>query len=326
MPIKLSDGKSEQSARLIRDMLGVLAAVGIPMNGTDRRRERMALACLAVAGIDRSLNQAQSVAQGRFLTTRQVIDFINAHFQENISPGSYDDIRRRDLLMPVAATLVVNSSELTEQATNNPRRGYALSEPFAELLKAYHTKQWSQQLRLFTQTTPALKDQLAQRRNLCQLPMTLPSGIALTLTPGAHNELQKAIVEQFLPRFGQGAQVLYLGDTSKKLLHVDGGTLRSLGFFALGHEELPDVVAYSKEANLLQLIEAVHSAGPMNELRKRRLSLALKGCTARLSFISCFATRHDFRKWVTEIAWETEVWLADTPEHMIHFNGFKYLD
>jgi type II restriction enzyme len=137
--------------------------------------------------------------------------------------------------------------------------------------------------------------------------------------------LQKKIIEEFLPRFGVGCLVLYIGDTANKLLYIDEETLKRLNFFKLSHDELPDIIAYDKVNNWLYLIEAVYSSGPMSEIRVHELRKLLKDCKAKLIFITAFLKRDDFRKWSTEIAWETEVWIADNPDHLIHFNGSKYL-
>ena len=37
-----------------------------------------------------------------------------------------------------------------------------------------------------------------------------------TFSPGKHNKLQKAIIEEFAPRFAAGSECLYVGDTTKK--------------------------------------------------------------------------------------------------------------
>ena len=165
-----------------------------------------------------------------------------------------------------------------------------------------------------------------RKRNSEKIPVKLPSGVELELSAGEHNVLQKCIVEDFLTRFGMGAEVLYIGDTSDKYLYRNDAILKQIGFFALEHEELPDVVAYCSDKNLLFLIEAVHSAGPMSEIRVRKLKKQLEKCTAIPIFVTTFLNKKEFRKWVTEIAWETEVWIADSPEHMIHFNGYKFLE
>lgn len=325
MEIQLTGNKSEEVKRLIFAMLDILGEVGIPLDGTPRRLEKMAMACLAIGDIKTRFSDTKSAADNRFLTTREIINYENTFYGENISSGSYDDIRRKDLLFPVQARIVLNSSSFDTQATNNPTRGYALNPLFAELIKCYGTAKWKKSLTNYKKQVELLKDELERKRNLEKIPVKLPSGIELELSAGEHN-IQKYIVEDFLTRFGMGAEILYIGDTSDKFLYRNDAVLKQIGFFTLEHEELPDVVAYCHEKNLLFLIEAVHSAGPMSEIRVRKLKKQLEKCAAIPIFVTTFLNKKEFRKWVTEIAWETEVWIADSPEHMIHFNGYKFLE
>jgi len=153
----------------------------------------------------------------------------------------------------------------------------------------------------------------------------LPGNKPIVLSLGDHNELQKAIVENFLPRFGHGCEVLYIGDTSNKSLHMELKVLHDLKFFELSHDELPDIIAFNKNKNWIYLIEAVHSSGPISEIRLHELKLLLKDCPAELVFVTAFLNRDTFRKWSSQIAWETEVWIASNPDHLIHFNGHKFL-
>lgn len=326
MEIQLTGNKTDVVKSLIFSMLDILGEVGIPLDGTPRRLEKMAMACMAVGDIKTTFAEAKSAADNRFLTTREIITFENANYGENISSGSYDDIRRKDLLLPVQARIVLNSSSFDSQATNNPTRGYALSPLFADLIKCYGTVKWKRSLAKYKKQVELLKDELERKRNLERIPVKLPSGVDLELSAGEHNVLQKCIVEDFLTRFGMGAEVLYIGDTSDKFLYKNEEVLRQIGFFTLEHEELPDVVAYCREKNLLFLIEAVHSAGPMSEIRVKKLKKQMEKCTAIPVFVTTFLDKKEFRRWVTEIAWETEVWIADSPEHMIHFNGYKFLE
>ncbi len=326
MEIRLTGNKSEEVKRLIFAMLDILGEVGIPLDGTPRRLEKMAMACLAVGSIKTEFAEAKSANDNHFLTTREIINFENTNYGESISSGSYDDIRRKDLLLPVQARIVLNSSSFDAQATNNPTRGYALNPLFADLIKHYGSTKWKKNLAKYKKQVELLNEELERKRNLEKIPVKLPSGVELELSAGEHNVLQKCIVEDFLTRFGMGAEVLYIGDTSDKYLYRNDAILKQIGFFALEHEELPDVVAYCLDKNLLFLIEAVHSAGPMSEIRVRKLKKQLEKCTAIPIFVTTFLNKKEFRKWVTEIAWETEVWIADSPEHMIHFNGYKFLE
>ena len=326
MKITTKGSKTRTVKKLIYDILDILEAVNIPMNDTDRRKEKMACACLAVANISKSFSEAESYLEDHFLTSRQIIEYENSNFKENISSGSYDDIRRKDLVLLVEAGLVINSSTLDSAAVNCPTRGYAITPDFAELIKSYNTPNWNDCLKSFLVNHKHLKEELERKRNLEKIPVTLPSGQHLNLSSGQHNVLQKKIIEKFLPIFGMGAEVLYVGDTSDKYLLKDDKTLKSLGFFKLEHEELPDIVAYTKDKNLLYLIEAVHSNGPMSEIRVRKLKKQLEGCTANIVYFTAFLDKKTFRTWATDIAWETEVWIAENPEHLIHFNGYKFLE
>ncbi len=307
-------------------MLEILRATGIPVETRPARTQRrIAEAALAVAGVSKSFTEAVSSDDGRFLTTRQIIAFENERLGGNYSPGSYDDIRRNHLILLTTAGHVVSSSTLETQSTNNPTRGYAASPSFATLLRAFGTAGWNSALDDFMRRRESLRLELERRRELERIPDTLPSGVEVRLSAGEHNALQRDIIQEFLPRFGFGAEVLYLGDSTNRFLVRESNKLVALGFFVLEHEELPDVVAYSESKNILFLIEAVHSSGEMSELRVRKLREKLASCSASLVFVSAFATRTSFRKFSAELAWESEAWIAESPDHMIHFNGWKFL-
>ena len=315
--------KSTKIQQLINEALTILESVGIPVHTkSERGAEKMALAFLAVANVTESWATA---SDNSHLQTRQIITFINKHFEEAISSGSYDDIRRKDLKLLVIADLIVNSGDKLSAATNDPTRGYALRPDFKNIVVQYKTKSWTESLTAFIANKPSLADLLERKRSLEQIPVSLPGGKPINLSLGEHNMLQKAIIEQFLPRFGSDCYVLYIGDTTNKMLHIEEEALTRLGFFKLAHDELPDIIAYSETNNWLYLIEAVHSSGPMSEIRVHELKKLLKDCQAELIFVTAFLTRTDFRKWVMSIAWETEVWIADNPDHLIHFNGHKFL-
>ena len=315
--------KSKSVQKIINEALEILDSVGIPLNSkTERAMEKMAVCFLAVAGVKKDWSKAIENAN---LKSRDIIKIVNENFEETISPGSYDDIRRKDLKLLVLADIVINSGVNKRSATNDPTRGYALHPDFKNLIVTYKTKDWKNSLKKFNENKPSLAEILSRKRNLEQIPVKLPSGKPLELSLGEHNVLQKEIIEQFLPRFGSDCSVLYIGDTSNKSLHMEIEELKKLNFFELSHDELPDIIAYSKKNNWLYLIEAVHSSGPMSEIRVHQLKKLLKDSKAELIFVTAFLNRTEFRKWVMDVAWETEVWIADNPDHMIHFNGHKFL-
>lgn len=317
--------KTPQIQELINTTLYILDTFGIPLDATPRRLERMAIAFLASGDIKRvgDFKNGKDLNNGYALKTRDIIIYVNNHFGENISSGSYDDIRRKDLKLLTVAEVVLQSSP--NSATNDSTRGYSINPTYAELIRNYGSKDWVKLVSEKLKNIEPLSMKLRREREIAKVNVTLPSGGELTFSAGEHNVLQKAIIEDFLPRYGHGAEVLYVGDTSDKYLYLEKEKLEVLNFFEISHEELPDVIAYSKKKNWLYLIEAVHSSGPISELRLIQLQKLTKDCKADIVYVTVFLNRPKFRQFMPDIAWETEVWIADNPDHLVHFNGDKFL-
>lgn len=328
MPYLPKTKKSPAITALIEEAIDILVAVGIPIPINARKArslERMALTFLAVSAVTEKWSEAKGLDENHCLTTKKLLRYINANFEESQAIGSYDDICRKDLKLLVLADLVQQSAKNPKAATNDGTRGYSLEPGFKHLIRTYKTSDWQTNLTAYLEGKTALKDQLARLRTIQKVPITLPGGKQLEFSAGQHNLLQKLIIEEFLPRYGQNCHVLYVGDTAKKMLHLDEITLKALNFFELAHDQLPDIVAYDSKKNWLFLIEAVHSSGPISEIRMLELKKLTHHCTADIIFVTAFLNRSEFRKWVSDIAWESEAWIADNPDHLIHFNGDKFL-
>jgi len=314
--------------KMIQEALLILQSLGVPIdNLTNRRQARMAKAFLSVAGLRPGMDWTETKDNDDQyqLLSRQIITQMNAHWGENISSGSYDDIRRQDLILPVEAFIVLNSAKNPNANTNDGTRGFAINPLAAKAIRVFGTEDWEASIKEFIQDRPTLALQMRRNRNLARIPIKIGKGLTLEFSAGGHNELQKSIIEKFLPIFGCGSLILYVGDTAKKNLFIDKEGLKNIDFFELAHDKLPDVVAYSPTKNWLYLIETVTTANPITELRRSILKRAAKNCTADLIFITAFPNRDTYRRFSKDIAWETEVWIADAPEHMIHFNGSKFL-
>ncbi|MBN2179036.1 MAG: restriction endonuclease [Deltaproteobacteria bacterium] len=328
MPKFVSPEKKQPIVRVINEALFILSSLGIPFDGlTKRRLEKMAMAFLAVCDVKlpKEWDKVKDTTSGRALTTRQIIEYINQHFEERISRGSYDDIRRKDLKLPVAAGIIFRSANAPGAATNNPTRAYALNPQYTGAVSSFGTENWEEDIEEFMNERETLAERLSKTRDIEHIPVVLPSGVKLQFSKGKHNELQKAIIEEFLPRYGEGCEVLYVGDAADKFLHVATEKLKALNFFEIAHDELPDVVAYSSEKNWLYLIEAVHSSGPISSVRHEELIQLTVSCTAEIVYVTAFLDRSTFRKFAPDIAWETEVWIAESPDHIIHFDGKRFL-
>src|SRR6266478_7446324 len=137
--------------------------------------------------------------------------------------------------------------------------------------------------------------------------------------------LIKQVIEEFCPRFAPGATVVYIGDAESKFLHLEVAYLKGLGVVIAPSAKMPDVVVHDTRRNWLLLIEAVTSAGSVDGKRRKELKDLFKGCKAGLVFVTAFLDRAAFIRFACQIAWETEVWWASEPDHILHFNGERLL-
>lgn len=314
--------------------LALLGEAGLVLRElTPRGRERAALCLLALAHIEPQMSWQDAKSHVEDATvpalgTRKIIEFRNIHYNEGISSGSYDDVRRRDLELLASCGFVQARANKAHADTNDGTRGYALTAEAVALLRAFRTAGWDSMLQKFRDQKGIIRDRLAKARKFNLMKVNLPNGKTLDLDGGKHNEIQKAVIEQFLPRFSRGAHILYVGDASKKGLFVDDAGFERIGLARPSRgTRLPDIVAWEEERNWLFLIEAVHSSNPISEARHGILDKITAETTAGRIYVTAFLNRKVFAKWLGShgIAWETEVWLADQPDHCTHFNGERFL-
>ena len=130
---------------------------------------------------------------------------------------------------------------------------------------------------------------------------------------------------RYSARWSPGAAILGIRDTRRKLVHLNSNALAALGVTLDSAAKIPDVIVHHTARNWLLLIEAVTSAGPVDGKRRKELKDLFAGCKAGLVFVTAFENRRTMQTFVSHIAWESEVWIAEDPDHMIHFNGERFL-
>jgi hypothetical protein len=319
----------DPKSRKIREAWEILSALGVPTERTERRRERIAMALLAVANLKLDSEWSEACCWrgpgSHSLLTREIITFWNSNFGEGVSSGSYDDVRRKDLIKLVEAGLVVRAAGLENANTNTPTRRYALAEDAWQVLSAYGAEEFDTRVNEFVEKYGRLENALNRPRVIPRREVCLPQGVTVALAPGQHNDLQAAIVQDFIPRYLRSAKVLYIGDTADRDLFLDIEGLQALGIAEIAHDALPDVIAFDQDRDWLFLFEAVSTANPIDPLRHLTLERLIGESKRRAVYVSVFKDRQTLRGFVAEIGWETEVWLADDPDHMIHFDGERFL-
>lgn len=322
---KTFSGKSEKLQEKINETLFILEQFGISINDkTPRLKEKIALAFLSLGEVNENSNwnDFKNISQIQ-KTSREIISFENSEYGEDRSSGSYDDVRRDDLKEMVLANIILNTKP--DSAKNDPTRSYGISEEYAEIVQSFGSEDWKDKVDKIVAKNGRFVDRTTVPREFKKVPIKISDDKEIFLSTGDHNKLQKAIVEEFLPRFCPNGVLLYLGDSQDKDLIYEKEELDKLGFFGLDHGMLPDIVAYRQEKNWLYLVEAVHTANPMTKTRKIELENLTADCNAEIIFVSVFSNRNKFKEWVSDLAWETEVWIEEEPDHLIHFNGHKFL-
>ncbi|MDN3611840.1 BsuBI/PstI family type II restriction endonuclease [Vibrio ostreicida] len=312
----------------IQFAIDVLKALGLPQA---QLNERTALTLLSLARLGPDTDY--ELASDSMMTTRDIMDFIRDEYEVVYAANTRETIRRQSLHQMEQASLIERNRDDPKRATNSPKNNYSLNIEITRILGAGSDGDWKELVEEFNESVTLLSEQYARKREMHQIPVTLPDGKELTLSPGAHNQLHADIIHEFCPRFvGEGGRVLYIGDTASsrgkeggKLMHLETEYLQSIGVPPMSHDKLPDVVVYDEKRKWLFLIEAVTSHGPVSPKRWQELEDALAGSPVGRVYVTAFPDRAEFRKNAADIAWETEVWIAENPEHMIHFNGDRFL-
>jgi len=305
----------------IDDAVSILVALGLPRA---QQNDRSGLTLLALAGLRPKTPWKN--AKAPLLRTVDIMDFMREAYKMDYAPNSRETIRRQTLHQFEQARIVDRNPDDPTRATNSGKTAYRLTEPALAVVAAFGRRVASEAADAdFKRQFGSLEAAYRGTRELHRVPLVLSDGKHVSLSAGEHNELQAAIVREFGPRFAPGARVLYLGDTADKHVVMEAAALARLGVTLTEHDKLPDVVLFDDKRGWLFLIEAVTSHGPVSPKRHRELEAAFGKCNAERVYVTVFPDAATFRRYAADIAWETEVWLADNPDHMIHFNGDKFL-
>ncbi len=302
------------------DALEIIKSLGLPRR---QQNERSCLALLALAGLKEE--DSWTRVKRPLLRIWDIMGWMRDHYGKDYAANSRETIRRQTIHQFEQARLIDRNPDNPSRPTNSGETVYQLTGEAAEVLRRFGKKDFSKRCQQFIEHHGSLSVAYERARKMVKVPVTLPNGAQVELSPGIHNELQRMIVEEFAPRFAPGAVVLYLGDTAEKRLVIETGRLRRLNIPEMNHDKLPDVVLYQDQRQWLFLIEAVTTHGPVSPKRHAELEDALKECPASRVYVTAFMDFAGFKKYASDIVWESEVWIAEFPDHMIHFDGDKFL-
>ena len=276
------------------------------------------LTLLAMANVKE--NDLWENATNNWIRIHDVIAYIKENYDIEYAENSRETFRKQAMHHFRNAAFIEDNGK----ATNSPNYRYRLTDEMLSLLQSYKTKNWSTTKQYFLDSHETLVSIYTSKRTIRKMPVNI-NGKDFTFSPGKHNELQKAIIEEFAPRFAPNSECLYVGDTIEKDLVKNIDKLHKLGFAITLHDKMPDVVLFCEEKNWLYFIESVTSVGPMDPKRIKEIGEMTKNVRAGKIYVTAFLDFKTFKKFSESLAWETEVWIAAMPDHMIHLNGDKFL-
>ena len=273
---------------------------------------------LAMAGI--KPNMSWSEATNEWIRIHDIIQFANTYYGATYAENSRETFRKQALHRFRTAALVEDNGK----ATNSPNYRYRLTDETLQMLKAVGTKQEQTELNRFLSYHEKLMDIYASKKKMTMMPVKI-NGLDFSFSAGKHNELQKAIIEEFAPRFAPNSECLYVGDTIEKDLVKNVDKLEKLGFEITLHDKMPDVVLYREDKDWIYFVESVTSVGPMDPKRILEIEEMTKDVKAGKVYVTAFLDFKTYKRFSEDLAWETEVWIAEMPDHMIHLNGDRFM-
>ena len=273
---------------------------------------------LAMAGVKPDLSWSETTNE--WIRIHDIIQFVNTFYDMSYAENSRETFRKQALHRFRTAALIEDNGK----ATNSPNYRYRLTEETVEMLRTMGTPAWKTSVKRFLYYHEKLIDLYASKKKMTIMPVNI-NGESFKFSTGKHNELQKAIIEEFAPRFAPNSECLYVGDTIEKDLVKNVEKLKELGFEITLHDKMPDIVLYRKDKDWIYFVESVTSVGPMDPNRILEITEMTKDVTAGKIFVTAFLDFKTYKKFAEDLAWETEVWIAEMPEHMIHLNGDRFM-
>ncbi|MGB7442792.1 MAG: BsuBI/PstI family type II restriction endonuclease [Coleofasciculaceae cyanobacterium] len=315
-----TDSFNTDIAQRIEEAKAILRDIGLP---PAQQNERSALTLLALLNL--KPNTPWFDASNPLMGITPIIDFISENYARKYAPNTRETIRRQTVHQFIEAGILIVNPDKSSRPTNSPKTVYQIEISTLKLIHTYKTDGWTERLSAYLISVETLKKVYAQEREMQRISLQIASGKTISLSPGGQNVLIEKIITEFCPLFTPGGKLIYIGDAGDKWAYFDSDALKALGVTVSTHGKMPDVVVHHLQKDWLVLIEAVTSHGPVDVKRRNELQELFKNSTAGLVFVTAFLNRRDMVKYLNDISWETEVWIAESPTHMIHFDGERFL-
>lgn len=304
----------------VEEAQNIISQLGLPKA---QQNERTAYCLLALLNVKPENSWSQ--AENPLIGITPIMTFTSSNYNKTYAPNSRETFRKESMHLFVQAGLAIQNPDNPNRPTNSPKWCYQIAPEAVDLIKTYGSHEWQNKLKQYLQIKPSLAKTYAAEREQNKISVQVNGSMKIDLSQGSHSKLIKQIIEELAPRFLPDSTLIYVGDTGKKDGYFDANVAKEIGLVFDIHGKMPDVVFYKEDKNWLILVESVTSVGPMDGKRIIELNELFSACSLPKVFITSFPDKATFSRFLPSIAWETEVWVADNPSHMIHFNGDKFL-
>ena len=263
----------------------LLEEVGMPP------KQQSTLCCLALLAMAKLTKDTPCrQASNDWIRIHDIIAFIGEHYGVIYAENSRETFRKQAMHAFRTAALIEDNGK----ATNSPNYRYRITNEFLRVIQNMNEDEGvvceaNPFLVQFVSKHDSLSDIYASKKKMQKMPVRI-NNQDFTFSPGKHI-----------------------------------AKLSQLGFEITLHDKMPDVVLYREDKNWIYFVESVTSVGPMDPKRIIEIESMTKNVSAGKIYVTAFLDFATFKKFSEQLAWETEVWIADMPDHMIHLNGDKFL-
>jgi len=304
----------------IEAALQIIISLGFPRA---QQNERSALCLLALLNLTPGKTWAD--VENPLIGITPIMNWAREHYAKEYAPNTREMFRRQTMHQFCDAGVAIYNPDKPDRPVNSPKAVYQIEPATLALLRTFNTSAWHDNLTAYLAKRETLVERYAMKRAQNRVSVKIAPNQQITLSPGEHSELIRDIIEDFAPRFAPGSVLVYAGDTGDKWGYFDDGLLAKIGVDVDSHGKMPDVILHYTAKNWLLLVESVTSHGPVDGKRHAELAALFAGSSAGIVYVTAFPSRAIMARYLSEIAWETDVWVSDSPSHLIHFNGERFL-
>ena len=206
-------------------------------------------------------------AEAPLIGIRPIMDWIHDNYGVAYAENTRETVRRHSVHQFLVAGMIVHNPDSPDRPTNSPHSAYQIEPATLCLVKNFGKSTWEESLSKYVEERGTLAARYAAEREQELIPVKIAEDQSISLSPGAHSQLIREIIESFGARFAQGSTLVYVGDTGDKWAHFDKAMLAGIGVELDPHGKMPDVVFYDPDRNWFIHAEAVTSHGPVDAKR-----------------------------------------------------------